>query len=74
MLWRFPSNNQFSNIVTLLQAVRNETDMEALSVPKKFQAMNSFYKYYSGELVAPVPTIFIGGNHEASNHMLELYV
>lgn len=30
---------------------------------------NSFYKYYSGECVAPVPTLVIGGNHEASNHM-----
>ena len=35
--------------------------------------MNDFYKYYSGEKVAPVLTIFIGGNHEASNHLRELY-
>ncbi|XP_052190135.1 lariat debranching enzyme isoform X2 [Diospyros lotus] len=35
--------------------------------------MNSFWKYYSGEKVAPVPTVFIGGNHEASNHLWELY-
>jgi lariat debranching enzyme len=34
--------------------------------------MNTFYKYYSGELEAPLPTIFIGGNHEASNHLWEL--
>lgn len=32
----------------------------------------SFYKYYSGEKKAPVLTIFIGGNHEASNYMWEL--
>jgi len=31
-----------------------------------------FYRYYTGELVAPVLTIFIGGNHEASNHLQEL--
>jgi lariat debranching enzyme len=30
---------------------------------------NSFYKYYSGEKKAPVLTIFIGGNHEASNFL-----
>lgn len=36
--------------------------------------MNSFHKYYSGEKVAPFLTIFIGGNHEASNHLKELYV
>ena len=29
-------------------------------------------RYYSGEKKAPVLTIFIGGNHEASNHMQEL--
>jgi lariat debranching enzyme len=35
--------------------------------------MNTFYKYYSGECIAPVPTVFVGGNHEASNFLLELY-
>lgn len=29
-------------------------------------------RYYSGEKKAPVLTIFIGGNHEASNHLQEL--
>ncbi|XP_068967001.1 lariat debranching enzyme isoform X3 [Bombus flavifrons] len=29
-------------------------------------------QYYSGEKVAPVLTIFIGGNHEASNYLQEL--
>lgn len=36
--------------------------------------MRTFYKYYSGELVAPILTIFIGGNHESSQYLLELYV
>lgn len=30
------------------------------------------FRYYSGEKKAPVLTIFIGGNHEASNHLQEL--
>lgn len=30
------------------------------------------FRYYSGEKMAPVLTIFIGGNHEASNHLQEL--
>ncbi|KAL0016577.1 hypothetical protein SO802_003646 [Lithocarpus litseifolius] len=55
------------------QAVRNEKDLESLNVPRKYRSMNSFWKYYSGEEVAPFPTIFIGGNHEASNYMWELY-
>ncbi|URE29790.1 Lariat debranching enzyme, C-terminal domain [Musa troglodytarum] len=55
------------------QAVRNENDLESLSCPPKYRSMNSFWKYYSGQEVAPVPTIFIGGNHEASNYLWELY-
>ncbi|XP_034917614.1 lariat debranching enzyme [Populus alba] len=55
------------------QAVRNERDMESLNVPLKFREMKSFWKYYSGREIAPVPTIFIGGNHEASNYLWELY-
>lgn len=34
--------------------------------------MNTFYKYYSGEKQAPVLTIFVGGNHEAYNHLREI--
>lgn len=30
------------------------------------------FRYYSGEKVAPILTIFIGGNHEASNYLQEL--
>ncbi|ELR17178.1 Ser/Thr phosphatase family superfamily protein [Acanthamoeba castellanii str. Neff] len=55
------------------QAVRNMTDLNALACPVKYREINTFYKYYSGEKVAPVMTIFIGGNHEASNHLTELY-
>ncbi|XP_023002367.1 lariat debranching enzyme isoform X2 [Cucurbita maxima] len=55
------------------QAVRNEYDLKSLNVPPKYRAMNSFWKYYSGAEIAPYPTIFIGGNHEASNYLWELY-
>ncbi|KAL3869179.1 hypothetical protein ACJMK2_041890 [Sinanodonta woodiana] len=54
------------------QAVRNKSDLHCMAVPPKFQKMNTFYKYYSGEKKAPVLTLFIGGNHEASNYMQEL--
>jgi len=33
---------------------------------------SSFYKYYSGKKRVPVLTVFIGGNHEASNYLQEL--
>ncbi|KAJ4966065.1 hypothetical protein NE237_017914 [Protea cynaroides] len=55
------------------QAVRNQKDLESLNVKPKYRSMNSFWKYYSGQEVAPFPTIFIGGNHEASNYLWELY-
>ncbi|XP_069081854.1 lariat debranching enzyme isoform X2 [Pleurodeles waltl] len=54
------------------QAVRNEGDMKCMAVPQKYRQMQTFYKYYSGEKKAPILTIFIGGNHEASNHLQEL--
>ncbi|KAI8320755.1 hypothetical protein GQ54DRAFT_298434 [Martensiomyces pterosporus] len=55
------------------QAIRNVTDLECMACPDKYKQMGGFYRYYIGERVAPIPTIFIGGNHEASNHMRELY-
>ncbi|XP_023230512.1 lariat debranching enzyme-like [Centruroides sculpturatus] len=54
------------------QAVRNQTDLKCMAVPNAYKKMNTFYKYYSGEKTAPILTIFIGGNHEASNYLSEL--
>ncbi|XP_018800778.1 PREDICTED: lariat debranching enzyme [Bactrocera latifrons] len=54
------------------QATRNLEDLQTMAVPQKYLDMCTFYKYYSGELVAPTLTIFIGGNHEASNYLQEL--
>lgn len=63
-------DDKFSSVWN--QAVRNENDMESLNVPRKYREMKSFWKYYSGQEVAPIPTVFIGGNHEASNYLWEL--
>ncbi|XP_078711866.1 lariat debranching enzyme-like isoform X4 [Lampetra fluviatilis] len=54
------------------QAARDETDLQCMAVPAKYRHMHSFHKYYSGAQKAPVLTIFIGGNHEASNHLQEI--
>lgn len=54
------------------QAVRNAADLAGMACPAKYRAMQSFYKYYSGEATAPCLTIFIGGNHEASSHLCSL--
>lgn len=42
-------------------------------MPQKYRKMADFHEYYSGTRTAPYLTIFIGGNHEASNHLFELY-
>ncbi|RAL01295.1 RNA lariat debranching enzyme [Aspergillus ibericus CBS 121593] len=55
------------------QAVRNSNDLACMSVPKKYRELGDFHEYYSGKRTAPYLTIFIGGNHEAGNHLFELY-
>ncbi|QPG77015.1 hypothetical protein FOA43_004410 [Brettanomyces nanus] len=54
------------------QSLRNEADMQCISVPIKYRSMGDFQAYYTGAKKAPVFTIFIGGNHEASNYLEEL--
>ncbi|KAF9463446.1 DBR1-domain-containing protein [Collybia nuda] len=55
------------------QAVRNHQDLQCMAVPDKYKELRHFYKYYTEEKKAPILTIVIGGNHEASNYMWELY-
>ena len=55
------------------QAVRNADDLSAMSVPAKYREIGDFWEYYAGKRTAPYLTVFIGGNHEASNHLFELY-
>jgi len=42
-------------------------------MPEKYRRLGDFASYYNGTKTAPVLTIFIGGNHEASNYLHELY-
>ncbi|MCJ1275871.1 hypothetical protein MMC21_003676 [Puttea exsequens] len=44
-----------------------------MSVPPKYRAIGDFHEYYSGTRKAPYLTLFVGGNHEASSHLQELY-
>lgn len=55
------------------QAIRNESDLNCHAVPAKYRRLGDFHRYYSGEKVAPILTLVIGGNHEASNYLWELY-
>lgn len=55
------------------QSVRNAYDLRCVSMPAKYREMCDFHEYYSGQRTAPCLTIFVGGNHEASNYLFELY-
>ncbi|ORX61853.1 Metallo-dependent phosphatase [Hesseltinella vesiculosa] len=55
------------------QAIRNMGDLQCMAVPPAYRHLGTFWKYYAGIAKAPYPTIFIGGNHEASNYLWELY-
>lgn len=55
------------------QTIRDDTDLRLLACPQKYRQMGDFHKYYRGEKVAPILTIFIGGNHEAPNFLKDLY-
>ena len=59
--------------ISLIQAVRNASDLNAMSVPVRYREIGDFHEYYSGVRKAPYLTIFVGGNHEASNYLFELY-
>ncbi|KAI1002909.1 hypothetical protein K3495_g5293 [Podosphaera aphanis] len=55
------------------QAVRNASDLTVMSCPVKYRQIGDFQSYYRGNRKAPYLTLFIGGNHEASSHLWELF-
>ncbi|KAI0047048.1 Metallophos-domain-containing protein [Auriscalpium vulgare] len=55
------------------QAIRNYQDLQCMAVPPKYRKLGEFHRYYTGAATAPILTIVIGGNHEASNYLWELY-
>jgi lariat debranching enzyme len=55
------------------QCVRDMLDLNCVAMPPKYRTLNTFHHYVNGTKLAPVLTIFIGGNHEASNILQSLY-
>ena len=55
------------------QSLRDRGDLDALKCPAKFKTLGGFAKYFSREKRAPYLTLFVGGNHEASNLLRDLY-
>lgn len=54
------------------QTIRHQDDLRCLAVPNKYKRLGDFHEYYSGQKKIPWLTIFIGGNHEASNYLMTL--
>eukprot|EP01130_Rhizamoeba_saxonica_P006358 TRINITY_DN2534_c0_g1_i1.p1 TRINITY_DN2534_c0_g1~~TRINITY_DN2534_c0_g1_i1.p1 ORF type:complete len:360 (+),score=84.48 TRINITY_DN2534_c0_g1_i1:611-1690(+) len=46
--------------------------MESMACPDRYKRLGDFPSYYRGEKVAPVLTLFIGGNHESSLYCQEI--
>jgi lariat debranching enzyme len=44
------------------ESIRNNKDLNSMSVPDKYKDAKNFHEYYSGKKKAPLPTLFIGGN------------
>lgn len=55
------------------QSLRSTADYHSFAVPPKYHELGSFHSYYTGAKVAPILTVFVGGNHEASQPLQELY-
>ncbi|KAF7329688.1 RNA lariat debranching enzyme [Mycena kentingensis (nom. inval.)] len=55
------------------QAHRCNADLYTMKAPAKFRLMNDFHNYYAGRKRAPILTLVIGGNHEATSHLWETY-
>ncbi|KAF8474600.1 lariat debranching enzyme, C-terminal domain-containing protein [Kalaharituber pfeilii] len=70
---------RYNDVIDLLiicgdfQAVRNACDLHTMAVPDKYKVLGDFHEYYSGVRKAPILTLFIGGNHEASAYNTELF-
>ena len=55
------------------QSLRDSSDFKYIHIPSKYRKLGDFHKYYDKTLKAPYLTIFIGGNHEASNVLDKFY-
>lgn len=70
-------NKRYKNVDLVLingdfQAMRTEQDLNCMACPPKYRAMGEFKEYYYGRKKAPILTVIVGGNHEASSYFYEL--
>lgn len=69
------STNKKIDLVVIcgdFQSLRSKEDLNYIKIPDKYKEIGDFHRYYNNEVEAPYMTIFIGGNHEASNFLNEI--
>lgn len=54
------------------QALRSNDDFSSIAMPDKYKRLGDFHQYYTGKRIAPVTTIFVGGNHECGDYLAQL--
>lgn len=54
------------------QTIRNRDDLNCMACPAKYASFGDFHEYFEGRRVAPCLTLFIGGNHEASEFLQQM--
>lgn len=66
-----PQRNRIDLLVCCgdFQALRGPGDLRSMAVPAKYRELGDFAHYASAG--APIPTLFIGGNHENSDWLAE---
>ena len=55
------------------QASRDQRDLSSMAVATFYRRFGDYKDYYEGHKRAPILSIFVGGNHEASTHLWDLY-
>lgn len=55
------------------QSIRKKDDLSFIKVPEKYKHQGDFPAYYNRKKRIPYKTIFIGGNHEASNILNDFF-
>ncbi|CDO92957.1 unnamed protein product [Kluyveromyces dobzhanskii CBS 2104] len=54
------------------QSLLTKYDFKTCAIPPKYAKLGDFHKYYTGQLEAPVLTVFIGGNHENMGQLTKM--
>lgn len=64
----FSSPGRSMELPRPMQAVRHMDDLECLACPPKYRALNTFWKYYTGQATAPYPTLFSKSQRYCNHH------